>query len=330
MTGMDLLSVKRTIQKGRSNMKSVLITGPTGAVGQALIRKCLEEQVEVTAVCRPDSPRAGSLPESALLELVSCDLGNLAALPRILEGRSFDVFYHLAWAGTFGDSRQELKSQWQNIGWTLDAADAAHALGCRRFIGAGSQAEYGRNGGPLKAETPAFPENGYGAAKLCAGQMSRLRCEQLGMDHIWTRILSVYGPYDGKDTLIMYAIRTLLKGEIPALSAGEQIWDYLYSGDAGEALFLLGEKGRAGKTYPLGSGEGRPLKEYILELRDQIDPQAELDFGKIPYGPKQVMHLCADLSELTEDTGFSCRVPFREGIARTIEWYRRNSRRGNA
>ena len=306
-------------------MKSVLVTGATGAVGQALVRKCLEEQVGVTAVCRPDSPRAGSLPESSLVETVFCDLGKLAELPRILEGRSFDVFYHLAWAGTFGGSRQDLKSQWENIGWTLDAVDAARALGCRRFIGAGSQAEYGRNRGPLKADTPVFPENGYGAAKLCAGQLSRLRCEQLGMDHIWTRILSVYGPFDGKDTLIMYAIRTLLKGEVPALSAGEQVWDYLYSEDAGEALFLLGDKGISGKTYPLGSGQGRPLKEYIMELRDQIDPQADLGFGKIPYGPEQVMHLCADLSELTEDTGFACRVPFREGIARTIEWCRRNS-----
>lgn len=305
-------------------MKRILITGPTGAVGQALVRKCIQEKVQVTAVCRPSSRRAGSLPDSDLVHPVFCDLEHMTELPEILEERNYDVFYHFAWSGTFGGERQDLKSQWKNIGCTLDAVDAAHKLGCRRFIGAGSQAEYGRTESPLKADTPVFPENGYGIAKLCAGQMSRLRCEQLGMEHVWTRILSVYGPFDGTETMIMYAVRTLLEGEKPAFSAGEQIWDYLYSEDAAEALFLLGEKGRPGRIYPLGSGEGRPLKEYIMELRDQIDPGAALDFGKIPYGPKQVMHLRADLSELREDTGFSCRFSFREGIARTIEWYRNN------
>ncbi len=59
------------------------------------------------------------------------------------------------------------------------------------FIGAGSQAEYGRVEGKLNSQVPAFPENGYGMAKLCAGQMTRIQCESWESD-IWTRILSVY------------------------------------------------------------------------------------------------------------------------------------------
>ena len=76
------------------------------------------------------------------------------------------------------------------------------ALGCKVFLGAGSQAEYGRVSGILRPDTPAFPENGYGMAKLCAGQMSRVECQTLGMDHVWARILSVYGPHDGPATMI--------------------------------------------------------------------------------------------------------------------------------
>ena len=77
---------------------------------------------------------------------------------------------------------------------------------CQVFIGAGSQAEYGRVEGVLTAQTPCFPENGYGMAKLCAGQMSRVECQTLGMAHIWTRILSVYGPHDGPATMILSLI----------------------------------------------------------------------------------------------------------------------------
>ena len=70
----------------------------------------------------------------------------------------------------------------------------------------------------MSASTPVFPENGYGIAKLCAGQMSRILCEQKQIEHIWTRILSIYGPYDGENTMIMSSIGKLLRGEKPALT----------------------------------------------------------------------------------------------------------------
>ena len=190
------------------------------------------------------------------------------------------------------------------------------------FVGAGSQAEYGRVEGVLSASTPVFPENGYGIAKLCAGQMSRILCEQKQIEHIWTRILSIYGPYDGENTMIMSSIGKLLRGEKPALTKGEQQWDYLYSKDAGYAMYLLGEKGVSGKVYCIGSGKTRCLAEYVKVLRDSISTELPLGFGEIAYAPKQVMHLCADISDLTNDTGFIPQYSFEEGIKETIEWYK--------
>lgn len=99
-----------------------------------------------------------------------------------------------------------MQGQLQNIQYTLDAVELASRIGCKKFVGAGSQAEYGRVEGVLSASTPVFPENGYGIAKLCAGQMSRILCEQKQIEHIWTRILSIYGPYDGENTMIMSSI----------------------------------------------------------------------------------------------------------------------------
>ena len=115
-------------------------------------------------------------------------------------------------------------------------------------------------GSSLNASTPAFPENGYGIAKLCTGQMTKVLCEQKGIRHIWTRILSIYGPFDGAKTMVMSTIVSLLKGGRPQCTAGEQMWDYLYSADAGYAMYLLGEKGVSGKTYCIGGGTARPLR----------------------------------------------------------------------
>ena len=302
-------------------IQRVIITGPTGAIGTALCRLLVERGIQVYAICRPGSPRRKALPESSLLRVVECDASHLVRLPDLLpEGA--DAFFHLAWAKTVGAGRNDMPAQIQNIQYTVDACHAAAELGCQVFVGAGSQAEYGRVEGLLKPETPCFPENGYGMAKLCAGQMSRVECQKQGIAHIWPRILSVYGPYDGMQSLISQAVQKLLLGEHLPLTAGEQLWDYLYADDAAQALLLMAQRGRDGAVYPLGSGMARPLKEYILQIREQIAPGAELGFGEIPYGPLQVMHLQADLFDLQRDTGFQPQTDFPTGIRQTITWMR--------
>lgn len=212
--------------------------------------------------------------------------------------------------------------QYKNVQYTLDAVHLANRLGCHTFIGAGSQAEYGRVEGELTSSTPTAPDNSYGIAKLCAGQMSRILCEQLGMKHIWTRILSVYGPYDGENTMIMSTIIKLMNNEIPQFTKGEQMWDFLYGEDAAEAMYLLGKKGVRSKVYTIGSGEAKPLAEYIYTLRDNIDRNIEIELGTIPYHENQVMYLCANIEDLQTDVGFIPSVNFQEGIKRTIAYYR--------
>ena len=297
-------------------MKSAVITGATGAIGTALINELISKGVRVLVLAREDSPRNGCIPKSPLVEVRRCSLENLHNLE--IKGE-YDVFYHLAWAGTFGSARNDFYLQNKNVEYALDAVAAAKRLGCRTFIGAGSQAEYGRVEGVLKPDTPAFPESGYGCAKLCAGQMTRDFSHQLGLRHIWVRILSVYGPNDGSGTMVMSALKKLRDGEIPEFTKGEQRWDYLYSGDAAEAFALLGEKGRDGMVYVLGNGNARPLAEYIEEIRQAAAPNGNVRLGAVPYGEKQVMFLCADISELQRDTGWVPATDFKDGIRKIIE-----------
>ena len=80
-----------------------------------------------------------------------------------------------------------------NVKQCLDAVFASKSLGCKVFVGAGSQAEYGNKGGVMRPDTFPEPISGYGMAKLCAGQMTRYLCKQAGIKHVWPRILSVYG-----------------------------------------------------------------------------------------------------------------------------------------
>ena len=301
-------------------IKSAVVTGPTGAVGTALCGLLAENGIKTYAVVRPGSSRAEHLQAIPGTALISCDASQYAQLPALVPHA--DAFIHLAWAKTVGQGRNDMDAQIKNVQYTLDAVRAAAAMGCKVFVGAGSQAEYGRVDHALTPDTPCFPENGYGMAKLCAGQMSRVECEKLGIDHVWPRILSVYGPYDGMGSMISSVARALLRREKPALTPGDQLWDFLYADDAARALFLMASYGKDGAVYPLGSGSSRPLQEYIECLRDEINPALPLGFGDISYGAKQVMHLEADLSPLKRDTGFAPLTDFRTGIRKTIDWVR--------
>lgn len=300
-------------------MKKAIVTGPTGAIGTALIRQLVDNNVEVYAICRRFSNRVDKIVNSSLVHIIRCDLKELDQLPELMDERGFDVFYHLGWDGTFGDSRNNVEGQLNNVAYTIAAVEAAHRLECKKFVGAGSQAEYGNVDGILTAQTPTFPTNCYGMAKLFAGQVSRVRCNQLDIEHVWTRVLSVYGPNDGKNTMVMSTIAKLLTNEAPQLTKGEQTWDYLYEKDAGKAFFLIGEKGISGKTYCLGSGTSRPLYEYMNLIWHETGVETPLLLGAIPYQPNQVMHLSADISELSKDTGFVPCYSFEAGIKETID-----------
>jgi nucleoside-diphosphate-sugar epimerase len=152
--------------------------------------------------------------------------------------------------------------------------------------------------------------------------MSRVMAQNEGMRHVWIRILSVYGPYDGENSLITSTIRKLLDGEKTSFTAGEQVWDYMYSGDAAKAMVELALHGRNGGVYCLGSGKTRHLREYIEIIRDKIAPDARLGLGDIPYAEGQVMYLCADTTELVRDTGYVPSTEFEDGIDAVIEWYK--------
>jgi nucleoside-diphosphate-sugar epimerase len=124
----------------------------------------------------------------------------------------------------------------------------------------------------------------------------------------------------------MYCIDKLLKGEKPQLTKCEQPWDYLHCRDAAKAFYLIGKHGQNQKIYHIGSGKASPLSKYVYAIRDAIDPKLPLGIGEKAYDNKQVMHLCADISSLRNDTGFSPNISFKDGILDTIRWYKQTNR----
>ena len=295
-------------------IKSAVLTGPTGVLGTALVKKLAEVGVETYVVCHPGSKRNAGIMVHPCIHKVECGMEEIEKLPELVAG-PVEAFFHLAWLGTqVNSNRMDMYLQNTNVKYTLDAVHVAKKLGCKVFVGAGSQAEYGHIEGVIHPDSPVHPISGYGIAKLCAGQMTRVLCKELGMRHIWPRIVSVYGENDAPKTLVSTIIDKVKRGERPKLTAGEQIWDYLYSGDAAEAFYLMAEKGRDGAVYVLGSGKTRKLKEFMVDIRDAVNKDIPLGLGEVPYLPDQAMHLESDPETLTRDTGWKPRTKFVDGI----------------
>ena len=302
-------------------IETIAVTGATGTIGVSLITQAIKRNIKVIAFVNSGSMNINRIPKSDLVRVIACSLADLKVLPT--EGLSADVFFHLAWASTNRAVRNNLSPQVDNIRYSLDSVDLAERLGCHSYIGAGSQAEYGRKSSPLNEETFPSPETAYGMAKLCSGQMTRLACKNKGMRHIWPRILSTYGPYTQDTTILNYTISCLLNGNKPSLTGCEQIWDFIYVDDAARALLLLAEKGTDGDVYCIGSGTSRMMKDYILEISNRIDPSIPVGFGDIPYNESTVMHLVGDIKKIKRDTGFEPQIPFSVGIEKTISWARK-------
>jgi len=303
-------------------MGRALITGPTGCVGTAIIRELLRKGHEVTALVRPESPQLKNLPSRENLRIVFGDLTDLSAARKALSG-SYDTFYHLGWTGTYGADRTDLSLQKQNVGFTLEAVELAKAAGCGIFLFAGSQSEFGPVDDVITPATPCKPDNPYGVCKLEAEEASREACRRAGIRFEACRIFSTYGPCDKPYTMVMSTLLKILGGERLSFTEGDQLWNYLYSDDAGRAFVAVAERGIDGKVYLVASDKSRPLRDYITEMRDLTAPGAELHFGEVPYYPNQIMRMRPDISELIEDTGFLPEVPFREGILKTLSWLKR-------
>lgn len=296
-------------------MKRVVVTGATSMIGVALIQECLKNNIEVLAILRRQSGRLTRLPKSSLLEICECELDEMEKLFSL--EKSYDVFYHFAWANTSKATRDNPVLQEKNIKYVLDAVELAHRLGCTKFVGAGSQAEYGKIDTVITPDSPVNPIISYGMAKYAAGRLCEKRCVQLRMDYVWGRIFSVYGRYDNDGTMINYALEQFLKGKPAKFSAATQMWDYLYEEDAGKIFFHLGNKQVANGIYCIASGNSRPLKEFILEIQQCFGTNAVCEFAEETND--NAISLQADIGKLLKEIQYMPKVEFRDGISKVIK-----------
>ena len=295
-------------------MKKIIVTGAAGFFGINLIKSLLRKEYKVTAVLRPQSAHNRRVEELVgdNLNIICLDMKEIAELPVILDGHDkarepYDTFFHIAWQG----GRNNAREQAENIPEALEALEAAKALGCKRFICSGSQAEYGAADGLITEETPLKPFSAYGAAKTAASQLTRIRAEQLGIEWVWGRIFSLIGRYEPGGRMLPDLVERLKNKEDIVLSSCRQNWDYLDAEDAAEAFIALAGKGRNGEIYNVASGDYHSLSYFVEKTKTIFDSEAKITYGE---DPDPFVTLSPSIEKLRMDTGWEPKVPFEESL----------------
>jgi nucleoside-diphosphate-sugar epimerase len=300
--------------------RRILVTGAAGFVGAAVTRQLVADGRHVLLLLRNSSDLrriASLLPQ---VEVLRCDLQDLSAAVGPIRQFRPDGVAHLAWNGVKGADRNSTM-QADNIAASVGLFRLCESVECRRFVGLGSQAEYGPSQGRLSEQSPTRPTTVYGAAKLATGVVLDRLAAAAGVRFAWLRLFSSYGNDDDPSWLLPYLTRSFLQGQRPSVTRAEQRWDYIHVDDVASAVVAALDSGAAG-IFNLGSGIARPLREIICTVRDLVDPGLEIGFGDVPYRPDQIMHLEADISALCAATGWSPRVRLENGLKQLVDWHR--------
>ncbi len=303
-------------------MRKVIVSGATSMIGISLVETLLkDENIEVIyAVVRPDTKKWYRMPSDSRIKRVDCELLDYSTLPQKIN-EECDIFYHLAWVrtATYEEDSKDMVEKCHGIQGVIYAVDAANLLGCKTFVWAGSQSEYGLIDGVITPDSQCNPVRVDGIAHYAAGRIGKILAQKYKISFIWMRVFSVYGKYDRENSLISSTIKKLQLNQRCSFSPLEQIWDYINVKDVSQAFYLVGKMINESKTYCIGSGDERPLREYVEIIKEIVSPGSELGIGDLKYPENAVMNLRVDNTALSEDTGWFPKISFYDGIIELVK-----------
>lgn len=297
----------------------VLVTGATGFLGRALTARLAELGAIVTATSRWPQPRpAVGLPE---IEWRQADFAQPDVSAEVLEAARPRIVFHLAGVANAGTDINLVQLNLQSH--LISAVHLLHAATGRpcRVVLAATLHEAAVEAEP----TPASP---YAAAKWAVRGYARMFHALYGTECVLARQFMVYGPgRQDSRKLIPHAIENLARGTAPQFSSGHWCADWIYLDDAIAGFLAAGRaSGVEGKTLDFGTGRLTSVREMVQTIAELMESGVEPHFGAMPDRPIEP-RCVADTTRTFAAVGWRPRVPLREGLRRTIAWYRDELRR---
>jgi CDP-glucose 4,6-dehydratase len=308
-----------------------LVTGARGFGGAWLARALLERGDEVVSVDRRTDRTSG-------LELLgiagdvaeeAADLTDAGRIAEVLDTHRPDLVFHLAAQAIVGDALASPVPTFRtNVEGTWNVLEAARRAGVGGVVVASSDKAYGRHERlPYAEDAPLQPAYPYDVSKAAADLIARSYWHSFGLPVAVTRFANIYGGGDlNFSRLVPEVVSAVLDGRRPVIrSDGSPERDFLYVTDVASAYLAVAgslEDGGRGEAFNAGWGRPHPVREVVELICEVAGSGVEPDFRGEGNPEGEIDRQYLDSAKLRELTGWEPRVELREGIERTIEWYR--------
>lgn len=305
--------------------KKILVTGGAGFLGSFVLNGLIRE--------RNVRQENVSIPRSANIDL------------RIWENcirvvKDIDIVIHLAGrGGGIGYNRKYPGMLfYDNIVMNSQLMEAARQEGVEKFVGIGTVCSYPKYAAvPFKEESlwDGYPEEtnaAYGLSKKMMLVQSQAYRQQYGFNSIHLLMVNLYGPRDNFNLESSHVIPALIRKFVDAVQNEEKevvVWgtgkasrEFLYVEDAAEAILLATEKYNKADPVNIGAGKEITIHELVNLIGELTGFKGDIvwDTSKPDGQPRR----CLDTSKAKREFGFEAKTDFREGLKRTIDWYKAN------
>lgn len=312
------------------SLMRALVTGGGGFIGSHLVRAMLDSGHEVRVLDNFATGRRENLLElGTSFELVEGDIQSYERVHNAVGG--CDVVFHQAAMPSVPRSVQDpLTSNASNVIGTLNVLLAARDSGVQRVVFASSSSVYGASEELPKRESQTpLPISPYAVAKLAGEGYCRSFQAVYGLETVALRYFNVFGPH--QDPLSQYAavipnfLTAALEGRSPTIFGdGTQTRDFTYISNVIDAnLLAMTAPDVAGQSLNVACGGRISLNEVITAIAELTGRDFEPRYHPPRVG--DVPHSMASIDRAREVLGFEPAVSFRDGLARTMEYFERSA-----
>ena len=303
--------------------KKILVTGGAGFLGSFIVEKLLKEKGVASGNIR--IPRSNSLD---LRKWENC----------VKAVKDMDIVIHLAAkVGGIGFNRKYPATLfYDNAIMGIQLLEAARREGVEKFVAIGTVCAYPKytpipfkeedlwNGYPEETNAP------YGIAKKILLVQAQAYREQYGFNAIFLLPVNLYGPRDNFHPEHSHVIPALIKKMVEAKLEGKKevvVWgtgkhsrEFLYVEDAAEGILLAAEKFNRADPVNLGTGREIMIQELVSLISELIEYEGEIVWDALK--PDGQPRRCLDVSKAKEEFGFEAKTDLKEGLKRTVDWYK--------
>lgn len=308
--------------------KRVLVTGANGFIGSHLARRLVSEGAEVHILMREEGNTSRINDILKKITVWNGDISDYGSVRFCIKNSRPEIIFHLAAMKNVDRDIALIDTMIEtNLKGTLNLLRAIYEekilLKC--FINTGSSEEYGDGEVPFDETQREIPVSPYSASKVAATYFCQMYHKSIGLPIVTLRPFLTYGPDQGFDMFIPSLIMHCIRNEDFRMTSGEQTRDFIFIDDIIEAFLLAASMPEAiGEILNIGTGKENRIKDVAAMIINMTGSPIKLIFGSLEKRPGETDHFFCDNRKAEALLGWGPKTGLKEGLRKTIEWYKLN------